>query len=1072
MIADQIVRDQVLDITQSFLVQAPAGSGKTSLLVQRFLRLLANVQQYPEEILAITFTRKAAAEMRARVIDALKLSMQAQAPVKEYDRKLWELGRAVLQRDKLANWDLIDNPARLKIQTIDALSSAIAAQMPITAQFGSSPEIEPQAQYLYEQAADQFLLETSTDSPWQSDVNILLLHLDNDRSKVKNLLVNMLERRDQWLPVIVGTLSQNAMRDTLEDALKMVIEQSLTNITENIPEILDFNILQRQIPETTAEWIALAKILLTENEEWRRTVNASHGFPPQSAARDKDEKLLFKERKIAMEQILADLDEYQLFKQQLIAVTKLPPEEYSNAQWHVLDALFKILPLLVAQLTLVFKEQGVVDFSAITLAALRALDAQDAGVNLSLALDCKINHILVDEFQDTSLLQFGMLERLTSNWDDGDKTLFLVGDPMQSIYRFRKAEVGLFLKAKQFGINSVKLNFVQLTVNFRSSASLVNWFNSVFTTAFPDKDDIDFGAISYMPSQAASNENVIDPMAAKCYLADSATEAEKIVEIIRASKEQEPQHSIAILVRAKAHLIDIIPALRAANIEFTAVELESLAHSQFMQDMLALTKAVMHLDDRIAWLAMLRAPWCGLTLADLLILAQQPLTIWAALQDSTVIQTLSSDAQQRVKKLIVVMEQILNSVGRESLDVLVQQLWYNLDGAKCLRDASMQQEAQIFFAFLAQHALDRDIYSPGFLERQLQHLYLHVTTVKPNAVQIMTMHKSKGLEFDVVILPGLGKKIRNDSQKLLLLEQRNDPIDAIIMAPIKSAVEVHDPIYNYVLWCETQRQEYEGLRQLYVAVTRARKQLHCFGSIYQKGPSQHSLLARIWPVIANEFEVLEEVESQVVTELLQPPLRRLSIEHFEKIPMLEQSSVNNYKPTIVHSDWQRLVGIVLHRTLWQVANDGIEQWNLNKVAAQRKVWTQQLRQLCIEAQHLKSGLELLKQALTNTLQEKFAQIILSNQHAETYSEWQLTVYQKDEPVNIILDRAFLDKDQKFWIVDYKFVQHESDIAAAMSVYYAQLNQYARAVQALYANRHVIAGLYFPLQAQWRAIEKF
>ena len=125
--------------------------------------------------------------------------------------------------------------------------------------------------------------------------------------------------------------------------------------------------------------------------------------------------------------------------------------------------------MLVAQLQVVFKERGSVDFSAISLAALTALGTDDAPTDLALYFDVKLRHILVDEFQDTSITQHNLLRKLTAGWETNDgRSLFVVGDPMQSIYRFRQAEVGLFLQSQLQGIGNIQLKPLQLTVNFRS----------------------------------------------------------------------------------------------------------------------------------------------------------------------------------------------------------------------------------------------------------------------------------------------------------------------------------------------------------------------------------------------------------------------------------------------------------------------------------------------------------------------------------------------------------------------------------------------------------------------------
>ena len=116
-----------------------------------------------------------------------------------------------------------------------------------------------------------------------------------------------------------------------------------------------------------------------------------------------------------------------------------------------------------------FSEQGKTDFTEISLTARKALGTEDDPTDLLLHLDYKIQHILVDEYQDISFKQYDLLMKLTTGWVQGDgRTMFIVGDPMQSIYRFRDAEVGLFLKTKNEGLGQIELNFLSLQTNFRS----------------------------------------------------------------------------------------------------------------------------------------------------------------------------------------------------------------------------------------------------------------------------------------------------------------------------------------------------------------------------------------------------------------------------------------------------------------------------------------------------------------------------------------------------------------------------------------------------------------------------
>ncbi len=161
----------------------------------------------------------------------------------------------------------------------------------------------------------------------------------------------------------------------------------------------------------------------------------------------------YTELKTASKQLLDQLNEYPDFLSALIRVRNLPEPHYEDEQWQVLQALLTLLPLLAAHLNIIFKEHNEIDFTAVAEQALLALGDEDNPTDLALYLDHTIHHLLVDEFQDTSIRQYQLLSKLVQNWQTGEhKTLFIVGDPMQSIYRFRAAEVGLFLQAQQQGL--------------------------------------------------------------------------------------------------------------------------------------------------------------------------------------------------------------------------------------------------------------------------------------------------------------------------------------------------------------------------------------------------------------------------------------------------------------------------------------------------------------------------------------------------------------------------------------------------------------------------------------------
>ncbi|MFP5307566.1 MAG: UvrD-helicase domain-containing protein, partial [Gammaproteobacteria bacterium] len=215
-IADAAQRAAALDPTRSFIVQAPAGSGKTELLTQRLLVLLATVDE-PEEVIAMTFTRKAASEMRGRVFEAVRRALDDAPPADAHKRHTWQLARATLARSRERGWRLEDNPQRLRVLTIDALCAQITQQSPLTAGFGGRVQVTEFAEPLYREAARALIASIEDDPRAAAPVTRVLRHFDNRTAVLEQQLIGLLARRDQWLPLV--THERRAPRELLESTL-------------------------------------------------------------------------------------------------------------------------------------------------------------------------------------------------------------------------------------------------------------------------------------------------------------------------------------------------------------------------------------------------------------------------------------------------------------------------------------------------------------------------------------------------------------------------------------------------------------------------------------------------------------------------------------------------------------------------------------------------------------------------------------------------------------------------------------------------------------------------------------
>lgn len=796
--------------------------------------------------------------------------------------------------------------------------------------------------------------------------------------------------------------------------------------------------------------------------------------------------------KTRMLQLLENLAPFQTFQQNLIEVRTLPPKNYNEHQWQIVTALLELLPVLVAHLQVLFQEQSVVDYTEVALSAVKALGPVQDPTDLALRLDYQIQHILLDEFQDTSVAQLRLLEQLTAGWQANEnRTLFLVGDPMQSIYRFRKAEVGLFLHVREHGVGAIHLEPLTLRVNFRSAPLLIDWFNTTFQPLLPEQEDIASGAVPFTPSIAGAPA---DPTAAIAFHVhcniDNAQEAQSLAALIQAIQNSDPNQRIAILVRARTHLLDTLPALQAANIPYRAIEIEALSERVIIRDLSALTRALLHPADRIAWLAVLRAPWCGLTLADLLILVGpmpfEPL--WNRIQRYHTLP-LSVSAQQRLQRIHSVLNQSLQHRGRQSLALWIEGTWQALGGPACLAAASELNDAQAFFKLLQTLENDTHLVNMLDLDEKLAQLYANPTTDAVNPVEIMTIHKAKGLEFDTVILPELDRPLPSDDPQLLLYLERPNQLGGadLLLAPIKATADEKDPIYEYLRLEEKKRADFETARLLYVAATRAKKSLHLIASLHRdetsneiKKPAKNSLLAKLWPTLGKQFlkniknEAAQTGEAVISSNPAHHTLQRLTDNW--QLPMTAQGilpefnnvSTSKYRARPIQFtgqiDTARHIGIVIHRFLEQIAREGIEQWPAESISTRRQHIYTVLTQSGIPKDQLANAGLKVETALNQMLSEPRGRWILDHRHGEAACEYPLTTVIEDQAIQVIIDRTFIDEHGVRWIIDYKTGEDTN-----INTYREQLEKYAKIMQNL-KPEPIHLGLYFPLSGIWHEWE--
>jgi ATP-dependent exoDNAse (exonuclease V) beta subunit len=934
-------------------------------------------------------------------------------------------------------------------------------------------------------------------------------HVDNDMAKAERLLIDLLKRRDQWLLHIGLAGDPSSAKQKLERTLQRIITDVLYKISDELlslaPELLplfdyagcnmqwhDGDSVIRQLagiialpntkPESVEQWLAVAELLLTKSGGWRKSVNKRTGFPTETQDGD---KALAKDLKERFGSLLKSFHNNDDLLQLFAELRHLPTAEFASNQWELLESLTRILPSLVAQLTLEFQLQGEVDYSQISMAALDALGDGLNPTELAMKLDHQLRHILIDEFQDTASTQFKLLERLLEGWQehnvnnpDRPNTIFIVGDGMQSIYGFRQANVGLFLEARKQGINGVELDDLPLTVNFRSDPIIVSWINKTFSQAFPQLENLSRGAVPFEHAQSFNGADEASEISVLGFTGDQARvqEAEKTVELIHQSLQQNPLGTIAVLVRSRGHLRDIIPAFTRAGLSWKATDIDPLANYSPIIDLLSLTKALFNIADNISWAALLRTPWIGLANNDIhILLASTQGSVWSAIFDESQYAELSSHGRKRLSVVRHIFLVAYQQRQRQTARNWIEGVWLALGGAASVDGLDEFRFIDDYFDLLEKFQQGEMISSLSLFEQAIQKLYAAPENTNCN-VHVMTIHKSKGLEFDTVILPATGRASRSDDKSLLMWreylplktsELATNSIGAgLIISPLGATDDEEDKIFKHLRFEQSQSNALENTRLFYVAATRAVKKLYILLSseINEKSgeprnPSGNSLINSAWPSL-KEDAVWFETTLPKTTEQLgldfdsldqSSQLKRLKVDWREpawnfqnplepfyldnnpikpsntdtKIDKNLETDSTKYKalalnvPELIVDHLPKCIGTVTHWILDILVERGVDFW-LQMDNQSQSDW---LDSLChyhnLPAALCPQACEHIATAVNNTVSDSKGLWLLSSLHQQSLTESEVLTSIGGIVKKKTIDRSFIDEEGDLWIVDYK-----------------------------------------------------
>jgi len=1064
--ADQAIRDQALGPFEGFHLEAPAGSGKTSVLLARFLTLLARVDS-PEEMLALTFTRKAAGELRARVM-ALLWERQAPGPdASPLELRLRELAAAVFRRHG-DEAQLKLTPERLPIMTFHGFGAQLLKLAPQEA--GAPLEFtlleEDEARWLKVEALEEMRRHLNSRGPSDPVRQALirrLVRLNNDWGRLAKELSGLLSRRDSlgdFLALARVSRDAAAYRQLLEERFQMALRPSLGELRASLTGCAlgqvwpgfwrdlqgsaHGNLILPELPGSApadiSAWQAVSEVLLTRQGAPRKRLSFKDGFPEG-----------FDQKQWAP--LIQDLPGPVVTT--LKQCRDLTPTGASSEE----AAALQDLVILVGEALSVYEQlcarRGALDFVDLEAATLNLL-TEDDPTEVMLRLDWRLKHLLVDEFQDTSVNQMQLLCRLMAGWQAGTgRTLMVVGDPKQSIYGWRQAKPRLFMASRNGlpcgGSAPLPLTPLTLTTNFRATRTLITWVNEVFGATV-----MKGGAAGARFHRAEPRPGAPEGPAPSLTLftGDSESSARELEarglarQVAQALAKLGKDETIGILLFTRTHLPRYLQALYDAGLAVRVREGLKLTESRTAAHLHNLARALVRPQDEVAWAAALRGPWGPQPLAALARVAQMPGNLWPDKLRRFTAPTEPDDCTAALAGLAESLQQARGQVGRRPLsDILADFLeatgaWAGIAAWEGPRGVA---NARAYLDLLAA-ATDR-LPEAAFVKADFN-LQTAFQPPDPQAqaspVEILTVHGAKGLEFHQVFLPFLDwqpLKSEDNTPPFLLEEIPGRDLHGLALAR-PYIREKQSSLYLLLRDLKNQRVVDEARRLFYVAVTRARQRLIMSGvaRLDKQGDWQGSgdspltwlkdhyrrdlppAGSTVWPAPAMDVERLTAVPP-LTGQTASPPALPAAWDFApEAAPfqisfpsglavLPDETAARPETEAAPDGDAARLRGVIMHRALSTLARGNPAPDAVSLAAA--------LRQEGLSAPAAAALAGEIEAELAACQADPFLIALLAPDTPWAASEWLL----EDQPQPGAIRRGVIDllafDDKDWWLLDFK-----------------------------------------------------
>ena len=826
---DASAREFAVDPQQNVVLEASAGTGKTSVLVWRYINLLkAGVD--PGNILAITFTRKAAAEMRERIIRELK----GAAARSEFDQARWN--------------DVRDRLGEISISTIDAFCLSLLREFPLEADLDPGFEMadETEVPRLVEESLDRSLRIFAGLAKHEPDVALVLAQLGVSRTREG--LALLLERRlvawsalDRFLAHGPADLTAEIVcrraATALQDALRAVPDGLARFLADGPVDHPRYQLIVRDLDRLASlERAGDAQIrgvldrvgshFLTAEGKARR----SGAIPPYKGERDYPSPESAKRHRTAVFQVAPHVERV------LAAFTR-------DLNVVLARGIKRMFAIALAQYRKALDDRSVLDFSDVLQRAVDLLRQMDEFSQSRFRLESRYHHVLVDEFQDTSRAQWELVSLLVQSWGEGlglatQPSIFIVGDRKQSIYRFRDAEVAVLKEAGQYidGLRPGGNSRRSISRSFRALPELLEFVNELFgemSQPGARPDEFTYTDSDRFPVDIGSDRRgpVLGLAVAEDPEACAAAVAHEVARVLRDESVRDRQTGvsrqarpgdIAILFRSRTSHREFEQALGVRGIPTYVYKGLGFFDADEIKDVSALLRYLAEPGSDLRAAGFLRSRFVRLSDAALARLGPR---LAAAISDARPPDSLASlDDEDRH-----VLEYVRRRSGEWLAQVdhvppadLIEQLLPATAYAYELRGARRQQAWE---NLKKMRGLVRRIQNRGYatLARIADHIDSLTAGDESNAViealdavNLMTVHASKGLEFPVVFVVNMARGASGPPHPIRVVVDGEGGRPSVSIGPFVSETDE----------AEREREKQETRRLLYVAVTRARDRLY------------------------------------------------------------------------------------------------------------------------------------------------------------------------------------------------------------------------------------------------------